>query len=204
MLIELSGKIGSGKSTAADLITQLLPNVSIQQVAYAHKLKLVCSLLTGYDVKDFESQEFKEMELDAEWDVPVGPFPGQNAPITIRMLMQRVGTEAMRKNVHPNVWVNALFADYEKRSSQVWIVTDVRFENEAEAIKKRGGVIIRLERDYHVKSNHESETALDNYKFDYVIKNNKSIEELAIELCHVLVDLRLTVPYSTVLDSIIK
>lgn len=69
-----------------------------------------------------------------------------------------------------------------------WLVTDVRFPNEAKAIEDRGGVMIRVERtnfqdgsDYawgNESSNHESETALDSYKFHFTILNNGTLQDL--------------------------
>ena len=74
-----------------------------------------------------------------------------------------------------------------------WIITDVRFSNEAEAIKQRGGIVIRVNRPckecggmgYHKmdcnvgRCEHESEYALDNYEgFNHVIENDGTIEDL--------------------------
>ena len=73
------------------------------------------------------------------------------------------------------------------------IITDMRFVNEMDAIKKRGGITIRVNRPceicggsgYHKMScpvsksgEHLSETSLDKAEFDYVIENSGSIEEL--------------------------
>lgn len=68
-----------------------------------------------------------------------------------------------------------------------WIITDTRFPNEAEAIKARGGIVARIERRASIDDEmiwgtnpprHASETGLDDWKFDYVINNNGSLEEL--------------------------
>ena len=62
------------------------------------------------------------------------------------------------------------------------IITDVRFLNEANAIKERGGILIKIERDNGTESTHISETALDSYDidtFDYTINNNGTLEDLA-------------------------
>ena len=67
-----------------------------------------------------------------------------------------------------------------------WIISDTRFPNEIESIKKHDGLTIRINRDSVLRTgkvfdtdNHESETALDDYQgFDYVIDNNGTIEEL--------------------------
>lgn len=74
-----------------------------------------------------------------------------------------------------------------------WIITDVRFPNEVTSIQEKGGIVIRVDRPckecggtgYHKmdcgigRIEHESETALDDYKgFDYTIINNKTLENL--------------------------
>lgn len=60
-----------------------------------------------------------------------------------------------------------------------WIITDTRFPNEAEAIKKKKGIIIRVERPGIKPINaHPSETGLDSWKFDYKIVNNSDLFNL--------------------------
>lgn len=80
-----------------------------------------------------------------------------------------------------------------------WCITDVRFPNEAKAIKDRGGLLIRVNRlnstpqDGHIfvpnkDRTHPSETSLDNYEeFDYVIKNEGTIEELIEKVREILI-----------------
>ena len=139
--------------------------------------------------------------------------------LTPRLLLQIIGTECIRDKVHPNAWVNALFADYKscslpdettfindeefiRKNSSQWIITDMRFPNELEAVKSRGGITIRVNRtlpcgdvqfngtqeeweelvkknkEQSAKFNHPSETALDNAEFDYIIDNSGTIEDL--------------------------
>ncbi len=124
--------------------------------------------------------------------------------LTPRKLLQLLGTECGRQIIHPNIWINALMSEYKgicQRTKSIdkcnicyngqeenqcrrypnWIITDVRFPNEAKAIKDRGGIIIRVNRAMTSKSidTHESETALDNYTdFNYIIDNKGNIEDL--------------------------
>ena len=127
------------------------------------------SVVGSYNWRDdLENREFKERELGEEWD-----------GLTPRKILQLLGTEAGRDIIHPNIWVNSLFADYTTDSN--WIITDVRFPNEAKAIKDRGGIVVRIERpggESHCGGAHASETALDDYDFDIVINNDGTIEEL--------------------------
>lgn len=135
--------------------------------------------------------------------------------MTPRLMMQLTGTNACTSIVHPNIWVNALMVDYEPLSCMPeckgipacvaptgynckeypnWIITDVRFPNEAKAVKDAGGVLIRVNRkcEYcnqtgnthkmgceRLQDEHLSETALDNYEqFDYIVQNNEGLKEL--------------------------
>lgn len=163
---------------------------------FAGKLKEIASMLTGISVHKFEDQEFKKTTLGPEWAVwktEDGNPPKQgNAGIakfmTVRDFMQKLGTDGLRTGLHENVWLNALFADYHCVPADQapggwdcdnWIISDCRFPNEAQAIKDRGGIIIRVLRPGNDPANrHDSETALDTYDFDDTIYNDGTIEDL--------------------------
>lgn len=189
MLIGISGKIGSGKDTVAEIIQELNP--SFQNKKYASKLKQVAGLLLGVDPVKFEDREYKQSKLGSEWGWVT--FEGKKKigrfDYTVRKFLQALGTEAMRENLHVDVWLNALFADY--TDSQDWVITDVRFQNEADRIKEMGGVLIRIDRPGPTpEKEHPSETALDNYDgWDYYIANIGTVEELRVkvnEIYHVI------------------
>lgn len=124
---------------------------------------------------------------------------------TPRLLLQVMGTQIGRNIIHPNIWVNATFAEYKPQHFRTvkhqgslvehlttmpnWIISDVRFPNEAEAIKKRDGILIKVVRDNIPTMDHESETALDNYNdWDYVIDNNGTIEDLIEKVKQIIYD----------------
>jgi ABC-type oligopeptide transport system ATPase subunit len=167
---------------------------------FAGKLKEVASLLTGIDVEDFEDQEFKKSYLGSEWGtvrpnplnaIPVFEDAQFNELMSVREFLQKLGTEAMREGLHTNVWVNALFADYKPpKMSQYnpsnWIITDMRFPNELEAVVERKGITIRVVRPGTTTGTHASETALDDAYFDHVISNNGTIEDLVEKVKQIL------------------
>ena len=189
---------------------------------FAGKLKQIASLLTGFDVEKFEDQEFKKNLLDVEWgtvqDVPLNSIPPFadiqfNVMMTVREFLQKLGTEVMREGLHKNVWVNALFADYKCSADKFiriteenleewqegeypnWIITDMRFPNELEAVVKRNGITIRVVRPSFMvdgkviaKDLHPSETALDDAKFDYEIINDGTMEELVKKVREILME----------------
>lgn len=159
---------------------------------FAGKLKQIASLLTGFPVEKFEDQEFKKELLGSEWNtVRPNPLNAITAfedvqfshMMSVRELLQKLGTEAMRNGLHTNVWVNALFADYKpiklsQYDPSYWLVTDTRFPNEADAITERGGILLRIERPGTSTGDHPSETALDNYPFEHVIVNDGNLNDL--------------------------
>lgn len=225
MIIGIAGKMGSGKNLVCKIIQYLLcKNVGdvtikdiascedhnwwleeqsgFEQKAFAGKLKQIASLLTGVPVEKFEDQEFKQKHMGLQWKM------------TYREFLQKLGTEAMRDGLHPNVWVNALFADYKDvyagswgqghymYEKPNWIITDMRFPNELEAVEEREGITIRVVRGcsecggigYHKLScskqyekQHPSETALDDAKFDYEIINDGSMEDLIEKVKQILI-----------------
>ena len=216
MLISVSGKIGSGKDTAAEIIQQITPYHNWRVKKFAGKLKQIASILTGIPVENFESQDFKRTFLSREWDIVklvgsglrqdglFGPKTPVIEQMSVRDLLQKLGTESMRNGLHENVWVNALFSDYKPRREKIvdssdvdeytssmpnWIITDTRFPNELLSVKERNGITIKIVRDSgnEVGTQHISETALDHVEdWNYIIENNGSIEELKQKLFDIL------------------
>ena len=217
MIVGISGKMGSGKNLVASIINQLTEN-KFEEKCFAGKLKDIVCLLIGCTREQLEDRTFKETPLGKEWNrvlfSDLNDTVGLTANTDPRWLLQRIGTEAMRERVHPNVWVNALMADYKNKYTIIegqhhmlieqgikteeecmpnWIITDVRFPNEAKAIKDKDGIIIRVNRPSgNVFQEHESETALDDYRqFDFYINNYGTIQDLVEKVRAILISKKL-------------
>lgn len=151
MIIGITGKAGSGKNTLAELIVKLYPEYKFEIVAFADKVKQVYSLIIGEEIVDTPA-----------WKSEFLPAWG----MTRREMLQRIGTDAMRDNLHKDVWVKALFSGFKPEKN--YIITDVRFLNEALEVRDKGGIVIRVKRDNApqiAESNHPSETELDDQLF---------------------------------------
>jgi len=185
MIIGISGYSGSGK----DLVGTIIQEISLNKwhiKKWAGKLKTIASILTGIPVENFEDQEFKKTLLGPEWgtvkDIPLNGVPvfadiQFNSLMTVRDFLQKLGTDAIRDSLHENTWVNATMIDYTVESN--WIITDTRFPNEAEAIKKAGGIVVRINRPGVQPINpHPSETSLDDWNFDAVINNDGDVSDI--------------------------
>jgi len=137
-------------------------------------------LITEADLETFLTKEEAAKTLKENYVEMIGS-PGYYYPnhmmafYTGRSLLTSLG-DALR-GIHPNIFVNALLNKLDPKKS--YVITDVRFPNEAKAIKAKGGTILRIERSLKERTNgnsietsklaHPSETALDSYKFDKTI-----------------------------------
>lgn len=204
----------------------LFPYSGWQIKKFADKLKDIVCLLLNCTRQQLEDREFKEKELGEEWwfnhilpehgfGTKLVNWDGKLTPqkMTPRLLLQLLGTECGRNIIHPNIWVNVLMSEYISKSVQVgttpenlkwedeypnWIITDLRFPNELEAIKNRDGISIKIKRHISIPAvgyspdgpvivEHESETALNNHTFDYTIFNNGTIEQLIDSVKEILI-----------------
>lgn len=176
MIIGLSGKKGSGKTTIGRFLQSRLEDS--EMVCFADPLKdLVCDL--------FGVPQFVLNGTEAEKNAPT------NVGVSARKMMQDVG--GYMRGVWPDCWVNAWrnrVRELQARRGIVpVIVADVRYRNEIAAIRDAGGMVIRLTRNPYGLDCHESETDLDGLiiEFDAVIDNANLTEDeangVAIGLC---------------------
>lgn len=163
LVISLYGYKGSGKSIAADYLTD---HFGFVRIKFAGSLKGMLRTL-GLTDDEIEGTE-KEMPCE---------LLGGKTP---RCAMQTLGTEWGRQLISKDLWVNAW-----KRNVQDWqeteldvVVDDMRFPNEVEAVKALGGVLVKLVRKESTDDAHVSEASIDSFVSDYTIVNKGSLEDL--------------------------
>ena len=72
---------------------------------------------------------------------------------------------------------------------EVLVLTDVRYPNEAELVKRAGGIMLRVERETGLKDAHSSENLLDDFEgFDYRLTNDGTIRELKKKVERIVAD----------------
>ena len=80
------------------------------------------------------------------------------------------------------IWVNSCINRIKREQSNLAVIPDVRFPNEAKAIEDAGGTVIRLTRSVF-NDQHSSELALDGYPFTDIIDNkDNSIDSLMVKV----------------------
>ena len=163
MIIGLSGYARSGKDTMA---STLCLNYGYRRVSFADPMR---EAILTLNPKIDSITHVSDYVQDYGWDMAK-----QNPEI--RRLLQVFGTEIGRKMFGENVWIDMAFKDIKPDENVV--IADVRFPNEADAIKQRGGKVIRVNRHNHSAVNrHKSEIAMDNYMFDHAIYNDGTLDD---------------------------
>ena len=167
LLIGLSGRARTGKTTAANHLAN-----TYDLVTYALADPLREGLMNIFNLSpcDFDDER-KELTID--W---LGRSP--------RELMQSMGTDWGRHQVHPELWLllaekNLEFLGQTNDNARGFVISDLRFENEADFVRKRGGMVIHLLRTDAAEVNpHISETGIGIQDNDLVLHNDGAIEDL--------------------------
>ncbi|MFC3206913.1 deoxynucleotide monophosphate kinase [Aquamicrobium soli] len=160
-VIALSGAAGSGKSTAADYLVR---QYGYERIKFAGPLKDAMRALglTDYHIEG-EGKERPCLLLQGK---------------TPRYAMQTIGTQWGRDLIGPHFWVGL----WEARANEVLdsggrvVVDDCRFPNEAEAVRKLGGVVVRLVGRGGIGGGHSSETM--DWEADRYVYNDTTRERL--------------------------
>ena len=179
ILIGLTGRARSGKTTAAEHLAQ---TYLLEQYAFADPLRDGLMAIFNLDPTDFEGDR-KEQPLG--W-LDCSP----------RQLMQSMGTEWARNTVHPDVWVKLAEQNLDYMTQALgavlgFVISDVRFENEADLIRRRGGTVVHIFRpDAQAVNPHISEAGVAAQKDDLTLTNYGTVEELLRSLDEVFLMIR--------------
>jgi hypothetical protein len=194
MIIGFCGLIGSGKDTAADYLCNFH---GFKRESFANTLKDAVAAVFGWDRELLEGRT----KTAREWREQIDPWWSQrlNIPdLTPRFVLQQWGTEICRRGFHDDIWIASLENKLNKTKDSV-VISDCRFPNEINSIRRAGGRVIRIVRgpdpDWfqfariapsemkRVYPNiHVSEYSWASTSFDFTVNNNGSIEDLYEEL----------------------
>jgi len=174
-IIGLSGHMGCGKNYIAE------------KIIYPHFTSSYNILIIGFG--DLMKNELFARDPSLKYDDLY-----DHKTFETRNKLQQYGTENGRDKYHQDIWIRGLdiqIETFRRRSNDkcLIIVCDVRFINEAEYIKQKGGTLFRINSPnrsndrylkeanndpvkYELIKNHKSETELNDYKFDHLINND--------------------------------
>lgn len=167
-IIAFAGRKQSGKTTSAEFVANLFWQQRDAKIYnFADPLKTLCIEILGLQHNQcYGSDEDKNQLVNCYWE---------DKQLTAREVLQIVGTDMFRK-MQNHVWSNATIRQILREQPDMAIIADCRFPNEVDAIKRVGGIVIKLTRNPH-NSDHASEIALDpdqydQFNFDLVIENH--------------------------------
>lgn len=165
-LVAFTGRMSSGKSTAVNFFNKKLTE------------KLIDSTLTKFAQPLYDIQEYIYKRIESVYQRP-------QDFVKDRKLLQWIGTDWGRETVNENIWVDIWKKEVELfiASNVIVLCDDCRFDNEAQAIKSLGGIIIHIIRpgtDLDGKKTvkeHSSENGISDEYIDHVIVNSGTEEE---------------------------
>lgn len=172
--IALVGRMGAGKSTIAE---HLADHYRYSRHSWAAPVRAIFAMAYGSAV--LEPRLYAETK--ARTFVVTGP-DGYAIDRTGRELLQRIGTDAIRDQVDRDFWIKAgLRAAVDQLGP--FVNDDTRFQNEADAVRRLGWLVVRLERPgLPDTGTHPSETEQAAIRPDLVVVNDGPPWQVAEEL----------------------
>ena len=174
MIIGFSGKMGSGKSEA----------VKFMRENYGDKIALVKFAQPLYDIQE------------AVYDRISQAYSRPESFIKDRKLLQWLGTEWGRGTISETLWVDIWKAEVrdQLKLGKIVVCDDVRFDNEAEALREMGGKLIQINSNRNKERidtasgipQHASENGIKPKLVDFVVNNDETIQEYQRKLGTVL------------------
>lgn len=180
MIIGIAGRAQHGKDTIGQV---LVARYGYQHAAFADKVRELALVINPTVVHDMNGKMMFSRLSDL---VEVYGWNGAKKLPEVRRLLQSIG-EGARQVLGDDVWINALFATIDPNAN--YVITDVRYQNEVDAIRNRGGVVWRVVRpgfDNGVDANHPSERNVALLDVDVDITNDGSVEELQAKVVRLM------------------
>lgn len=166
-IVAFTGGAGSGKDTAGKFLRQ---KYGFERQAFADPLKNGIAELFAINRAVLDDNMLKERPLK-EWD--------NRSP---RQLMQWLGTDVLRKEICDEFFLNHMAIRLNKSSANKVVITDVRFDIEAEFVRWLGGAVVEIKRDKGTPlrgstGSHASEKGVKRELIDFVVENNGTREQ---------------------------
>lgn len=174
-IIGILGRKRVGKDTTAD---HLVNKHNYTKLSLATPLKETCMTLFNLSEQDMINKD----EIHEKWGV------------SPRTLLKYIGTDILRKDINKilpdikdNFWIKLCMDKCDTIPHPI-VISDVRFQNEIDHIKQKGGIIIKIINDNAIKEDDENQ--IDNLKGDYTIINETSYEHLYETLNNIIKNIK--------------
>jgi len=172
-IIALTGPKGSGKDTVADIIVNRYQHVT--RVAFADPIKTVVQHIFKLDKTNNDQYDrIKRSRIEicgGNHETTWKNVDGRHVVREIGMIMRSYDPSQFTKYVSDQI-------DKALKSSKIFVVTDLRFDNEYIMLKEYGAEIIKILRPEYHYDGHITERGFDDYLVDRIINNDGSLEAL--------------------------
>lgn len=165
MIIGITGRKRHGKDTLAQ---RLIDCHGFRRRGLADPVKRAAMLIYGLTWEQANGLDGFDREA---------PLP--DLGVSVRHILQRIGTDVAR-NIHNDTWVLHMMREMAETPGGLWVVPDVRFPNEARAIRMMGGHVWKVVRPSlpDAGDSHASETGVDSIQEDLLFVNDGPVEAL--------------------------
>lgn len=194
MFIGIHGIQSSGKDTICAMIKELYPDIT-EQWPFAEPVKEAAATFLGITVEQVEqwkndsSVRIQVIENRSTVQQEI------HSDLTMRHVLRLIGHEG-RRIFGEDIWLD-LNIGHEARNfhwDRIIVITDVRYNNEAERIRDMGGFVVHVNRPDVERANHGSEAGIREELIDYTINNDKGLEELNLAVRTMLADIQAARP----------
>ena len=170
-----------GANVGKDVIAKMLVEDGWTRVAFADPVReMALAIDPLVPIEYSHTVRLSQAVRDRGWE-------GAKKIVEVRQLLQVIGTDAVRDMLGKDTWIDIAFDKIDRADSPV-VVTDVRFENEAQALREIGGQICMITRPgAHCERDHRSESL--TIEPDFNIDNSGTLDDLRDLVVHAVTDI---------------
>ena len=173
MIIALTGPKGSGKDTVGQLIKEMYPELNPKTIAFADPIKKVIEHIFNLKEEAYTYDRLKRATLKLKDEDCFYSIEGRRLVREIGMLM---------RSYDEKQFTNYVVGEIRYEPSNLWIVTDLRFDNEFTVLKTLGAKIIKIIRPHYTYDGHITERAFDDHLVDKLLMNDGNLDYLKIRV----------------------
>lgn len=183
-IIALTGPKGSGKDTVAGIIkNQNKTFYNVKNIAFADPIKKIIQHIFNLDPANNDQYDlFKRAQIS--YQLPgylTENVEGRRVVREIGMMMRQYDEEQFTQYVWKEIAANP---------TALWIVTDLRFDNEYVMLKQLGAKIVKITRPQYQYDGHITERAFDDHLVDNILHNDGDLEYLNMRTAYVMASIK--------------
>ena len=186
MIVALTGPKGSGKDTVADIIKSTYgQKFDVESIAFADPIKKMVQHIFQLDTQsNDEYDRFKRSDLSAL--SPLGDSQIPYAPwkfISGRHVVREIGMMMREYNVNQFTdYVDNCFTECRHNDNKMFVVTDLRFDNEYMLLKSWNAKIVKIIRPQYQYDGHITERGFDDHLVNKILMNDGSLDYLKVRV----------------------